>query len=157
MKENLFQALLYIYENAFDEEGRPLLDSENLSIELYQAGFNYETISKAFGWLEGILDTTPRESVEKIAISNRVFTTEECDLLDNASRGLLLDLEHLRVIDWRTRELIIDRAIALETEDLDFQRMKWVTLMVLSYQKGQEATLAWLENIVFNEASQSVH
>jgi Smg protein len=39
--------------------------------------------------------------------------------------------------------------MALEEEDMDVERLKWVILLVLSSQPGEEAAFAWMEDLVF--------
>jgi Smg protein len=56
-----------------------------------------------------------------------------------------------------SRELAIDRAMALESEDFDLDQLKWVVLMVLFNQPGQEAAYTWVEDLVFDDAVNSLH
>ena len=55
------------------------------------------------------------------------------------------------------RELAIDRIMALDSEDFDLEQLKWVVLMVLFKQPGQEAAYAWMEDLVFDNTSNSLH
>ena len=56
-----------------------------------------------------------------------------------------------------TRELVIERAMALELGVIDLERIKWVILMVLFNQPGQEAAYAWIEDFVFEEMESYIH
>ena len=47
------------------------------------------------------------------------------------------------------RELVIDRVMALESEEIDLEQLKWLILLVLFNQPGQEAAFAWMEDLVF--------
>ena len=49
------------------------------------------------------------------------------------------------------REIVIDRLLALDTDEVDIERLKWVVLMVLSSQPGQEQAFARMEDLVFDE------
>ena len=60
-------------------------------------------------------------------------------------RGLLLSLERLDILSTQQRELVIDRLLALDVEDLDTEQVRWVVLMVLSSQPGQEQACARME------------
>jgi Smg protein len=60
-------------------------------------------------------------------------------------------------LDPTTRELVIDRVMALETDDIDLDQLKWVVLMVLFNQPGHEAAFAWMEDLVFNEVRGYLH
>jgi len=52
---------------------------------------------------------------------------------------------------------VIDRVMALETETIDLQQLKWVVLMVLFNRPGKEAAFAWMEEIIMDEVSAVVH
>ena len=77
--------------------------------------------------------------------------------LDKECRGFMLFLEQTGVLDTVSRELVIDRAMALETGDIDLPQLKWVILMVLFNQPGQEAALAWMEDLLFDGISGHLH
>ncbi len=49
------------------------------------------------------------------------------------------------------RELVIDRLVALGAGDIDVEQVKWVVLMVLFSQPGQEKAFARMEDLVFEE------
>ena len=55
------------------------------------------------------------------------------------------------------REILIDRLLALETDDIDVEQIKWVVLMVLFSQPGQEQAYAQMEDLVFEENTGMVH
>ena len=54
-------------------------------------------------------------------------------------------------------EILIDRLLALESADIDVEQIKWVVLMVLFSQPGQEHAYARMEDLVFEEGSGSIH
>jgi Smg protein len=60
-------------------------------------------------------------------------------------------LEQHGVLDAHQRELVLDRAMALEQDELDLDDLKWVVLMVLFNQPGSEAALAWMETQIFGD------
>ena len=47
--------------------------------------------------------------------------------------------------------------MALETETIELQQLKWVVLMVLFNRPGKEAAYAWMEDIILDEVSAVVH
>jgi Smg protein len=79
----------------------------------------------------------------------RIFSNEECARLEPACRGLLLSLERAGILTPGQREIAIERLLALDTEELDLEQVKWVVLMVLSSQPGQEAACARMEDLVY--------
>jgi len=54
-------------------------------------------------------------------------------------------------------ELVIDRLLALDTDDIDTEQIKWVVMMVLFSQPGQEQSYARMEDLVFAENPGWVH
>ena len=79
------------------------------------------------------------------------------DRLDTECRGFILFLEQMGVLSPTSRELAIDRAMALENEDFDLDQLKWVVLMVLFNQPGEEAAYAWVEDLVFDNTTNCLH
>jgi Smg protein len=47
--------------------------------------------------------------------------------------------------------------MALESELVDVEDLKWVLLMVLFNQPGQEEAVAWMENLMFPEPEEMWH
>ncbi len=72
-------------------------------------------------------------------------------------RGLLLSLENADILNPGQRELVIDRLLALDVEDLTLDQVRWVVLMVLSSQPGQEQACARMETLVFDPDTAVAH
>ena len=131
---------------------------QDLKMQLVHAGFAELQVDKAIDWLEGlatqkgVLDTSVFYSR-----SIRVFNDIENEKLDVECKGFLLFLEQSGVLYSEDRELVIDRVMALETETIELQQLKWVVLMVLFNRPGKEAAFAWMEEIVMDEVSAVVH
>ncbi|MFT5449444.1 MAG: Smg protein [Gammaproteobacteria bacterium] len=156
MKESVLDVLMYLFEHYLDEEAEFESDQESLRAELVNAGFPDAEIGKAFAWLEGL--TAEHEEGGAIEIARvgsvRIYTAQEMDRLDTACRGFLLFLEQVRVLDGLSRELVIDRVMALEDEEIDLDQLKWVVLMVLFNQPGHESAYAWMEDLVIDHAGE---
>ncbi len=158
MKQDVFEILIYLFENYMYDEGELEQDRESLQQELMEAGFHRSEIGKAFDWLEslttagsdGILPNAPQQSF-------RIYSEREEAKLDSECRGFILFLEQMGVLDHATREMVIDRVMALESDDVDLEQLKWVILMVLFNQPGQEAAVAWMEDLVLDEVVAQLH
>ena len=158
MKENILDVLMYLFENYMNDDIEFDSDEESLRTELQAAGFHQSEISKAFDWLEGLADMQDKPyAIPLNTNSIRVYTKSESEKLDVHCRGFLQFLEQTGALDHVTREMVIDRVMALETEEFDLEQMKWVVLMVLFNQPGQEAAYAWMEDLVFDEAVGYLH
>jgi len=158
MKQDVFDILLYLFENYMYDDGELEQDRESLRKELLDAGFRNPEIGKAFDWLEG-LAAMPEHAVGNVVRqqSIRVYSDEEQERLDVESRGFLLFLEQMGVLDAATREMVIDRLMALDSDEVDLEQLKWVVLMVLFNQPGQEAAVAWMEDLVLDERAGLLH
>lgn len=157
MKENVFDVLMYLFENYYMDEDSPVTpDRESVQQELSQAGFPTLEIDRAFLWMDG-LASEPNPPDTQSDRSMRLFSTRELDRLDTACRGFILFLEQMDVLTPASRELAIDRAMALENEDFDLEQLKWVILMVLINQPGEEAAYTWVEDLVSDSLSNHLH
>jgi Smg protein len=87
----------------------------------------------------------------------RIFTEEEQTRLDLDSRGLLVFLEQNEILTQRARELVIERALALDTPYISEEELKWIVLLVLMNQPGQETAFARMEDMVYNDDPLFLH
>ena len=159
MKEDVLDVLMYLFENYMDDDSAAGADPETLKIQLKEAGFLSTEINKAFTWLEDLAIMQEGDSLQpaKTARSIRVFSPTEEKKLDIECRGFLIFLEQMGVLNNASRELVIDRIMALESPDIDLEQVKWVVLMVLFNQPGLEEAFTWMENMVMEEFSQPLH
>lgn len=158
MKENVLDLLMYLFENYIYDEPEEEPDRESLSQSLEEAGFSNGEIERAFRWLDELAEQRKLPELgghEDNPI--RVFTDDESQRLDVHARGFIMYLENVGVLDPLRREMVIDRLAALETEDISLEDVKWVVLMVLFNQPGQEANYAWMEDLVFDEEGEYRH
>ena len=156
MKENVLDVLMYLFQNYMDDEVDTDPDRESIQSELLAAGFPSREIQQAFEWLDSVVD---RQSVPLRVDpgSCRIYIGPELDKLDVECRGFLLFLEQSGILDSETRELVIDRVMALEADDIGLRQLKWIILMVLFNQPGQEEACAWLEDLVFDDVPGYLH
>lgn len=158
MKETVLDVLMYLFDNYEDVKLTP--DQDVLRGQLLEAGFAEREVNKAFDWLEA-LATQKDDHYSSGSITgssaSRIYHDKELQKLDTECRGFLLFLEQAGVLGLQDREMVIDRVIALESEDIDLQQLKWVVLMVLFNQPGKEAVITWMEDIVMDELNSSMH
>ena len=162
MKESILDVLLYLFEHYLADDAdlvrdRDALKSGPLFDELGQAGFSPAEINKAFEWLDALATQRPAASPARIGGPTRVYADAELDRLDLECRGFLMFLEQHGVLDAGQRELVVDRAMALEQDEMDLDDLKCVVLMVLFNQPGSEAAYAWMETQMFADEPEPVH
>ena len=156
MKENVLDVLMYLFQNYMDDETDPDPDRASIQSELLAAGFPSREIHRAFEWLDSLVDRWTAPLVVNPG-SCRIYVGPELDKLDVECQGFLLLLEQTGILDSETRELVIDRVMALESDDIGLHRLKWIILMVLFNQPGREEACAWLEDLVFDDIPGYLH
>ena len=160
MKETLLDVLLYLFENYFYDDPDAVRDRNTLQAGLIQAGFSPSEISKAFDWLEALDDQRAQFAATGEYLRQaptRVYVAHELERLDADSRGFLMFLCQNGILDAAQHEHVVERALALDHEDIDLEDLKWVVLMVLFNQPGQEAAFAWMESHMFHDENEPVH
>ncbi|NTU50789.1 MAG: DUF494 domain-containing protein, partial [Desulfobulbaceae bacterium] len=80
----------------------------------------------------------------------RIFCDQEKTKLDIECRNLLMFLEHNGILNSANREIVIDRVMALENEEISLEKLKWITLMVLLSQPNEEIAFSRMEDIVYD-------
>ncbi len=181
MNDNVIDVLIYLFENYLEEatelapgdrniseapssknDGgavqRKMLDEDELSDELVQSGFDASTVRLAIHWLEGLQAMT-EDGISSYAGgshgSHRYYTQQEVERIDVESQGLLLSLERSGVIDPSIRELVIDRIMALESNDIDIDHVRWITMMILCNQTEHVHNLPLAEELVMDGVSEA--
>ena len=156
MTDTVLDVLLYLFETYSEQE--PDADQDVLREELLQAGFAEPEVDTALGWLEG-LSTEHAEPFANPPSDRalRLFSEAEEACLDRECRGYLLYLEQIGILSALQRERVIDRLMALGPGQVDVDQIKWVVLMVLFSQPGQEVAFARMEDLVFEENTGAVN
>ncbi|MDH4311264.1 MAG: DUF494 domain-containing protein [Steroidobacteraceae bacterium] len=159
MKEGVLDILIYLFENYFDAETEDGFepDRETLKLELEKAGFPGSEVERALCWLEELASDPDRLHPTPTTRAIRVFAALEQARLDTDCRGYLFHLEQVGILSPTQRELVIDRLMALEGDEIDIDKLKWVVLMVLFSQPGQETAFSRMEDLVFEDRSGAVH
>ena len=158
MKENVLDVLMYLFETYVDTDEEPEADQNELRAELAGAGFGDAEIERALDWLDGLIEHHDGLAyIAQSAHGTRIYNDVEQNRLDAACRGYITYLEQIEILSPRQREILVDRLLALEATDIDVEQIKWVVLMVLFSQPGQESAYARMEDLVFEESTGAVH
>ena len=156
MKESVLDVLMYLFESFVDSEDQPEPNRNELRDELERAGFGDREIDRALDWLDG-LNSTEVASCAPQSATVRIFDRVEQERLDARARGYLLHLEQIGILPPVQRELVIDRLMALDTEEVDIEQIKWVVMMVLFSQPGQNEAYSQMEDLVFADDPAWLH
>lgn len=158
MKESVLDVLMYLFEHYVDEDIDDIEpDREQLEIRLLDAGFPTAEIDRAFDWLDGLAEQGENALQTGASASLRIYTDAEQARLDRDLRGFLLFLEQGGILGSTTRELVLDRVMALNEDEIDLEQLKWVVLMVLFNQPDRELAYSDLEDLVFEETPSYLH
>ena len=158
MKENVLDVLMYLFETYVDTEEEPEADKNELRDELARAGFGDPEIDRALDWLDGLTDHQDSLAFNtQTKHGMRIYNDYEQKHLDSVCRGYVTYLEQIGILSPPQREILIDRLLALESADIDEEQIKWVVLMVLFSQPGQEQAYARMEDLVFEESTGLIH
>lgn len=148
MKETVLDVLMYLFENYQEGEFSDSDNQDNLREELLAAGFPTDEVKSAFAWLDGLAQQRQLPLVFGPSSATRVYTREEMSKLSADCRGFLMYLEQLGIITAQSRELVIDRLMALK-EDIDLERVKWVCLLVMMNEPEADEAFGHLEELVY--------
>lgn len=159
MNENLIEVLIFIYENYMDNDTEVPDDQILLEQELSNAGFRKDEIKKAFDWLDELAwrQGAMAEHASNNTPSMRVLTQQEQQRLDMETQGMLLYMEQTGILNPLTRELVLERAMALDVPELEAEDVKWIVLLVLLNQPGQESAFALMEEMIYSDAPNLLH
>jgi Smg protein len=152
----MFEILVYLFENYYHNEAAP--DHDALAEKLTAAGFENGDIHDALDWLRGLGAPQEEAYAEALEVCDgfRGYTADELAKLATESRGFIAFLEGARVLTPPLRELVIDRAMALDDEVVGLDKLKVIALMVLWARRGSVDTLI-LEELLPEGGPRHIH
>ena len=168
MNGTVLDILIYVFDRYMLDEAPDVPEREELARDLESAGFGEANVERALDWLADLAGERHRPELAAVSrtLSNsdapppasvRAYLPQELARLTADCRGLLLSLEQAGILSAQQREIVIDRLLALDAEDFDLEQVKWVVLMVLSSQPGQELACARMEELVFDIPGSAAH
>ena len=126
----MFDILMYLFESYFDAGSYP--EPDKLSRKLSAAGFEGDEISEALTWLSALQQQNPDSYPASLDNAGmRHFAALETQRISFEARQFLLFAEQQHMISAVEREMIVDRAVALQQENIGADKLKLIMLMVL--------------------------
>ena len=120
--------------------------------DLQKRGFSVSEVVQAMEWLSALVGdqraTADAAGAEPDGAGLRIFADGELSRLSPDCRAFLMLLDRQRVLTPQQRELVIERALALDVDEVEVEQLKWVVLLVLSSQPGQELAFARFESVM---------
>lgn len=151
----MFEILMYLFESYFDAGSYPAPDK--LSRKLSAAGFEGDEISEALSWLSALQQQDPDNypaSLEHVGI--RHFAALELDAISFDARQFLVYTHQQQMISTVEREMIIDRAVALQQKNLGVDKLKLIMLMVL-WNRHKDLDALLIEELLTPLHSKQLH
>ena len=151
MTSTVLDILIYVFDRYMLDEVPEVPVREHLARDLERVGFTHANVERALDWLAELACERDRPPLATgVLTSGALRIYSECELarLSTESRGFLVTLQRLGILSPQQREIVIDRMLALDADELDTEQLKWVVLMVLSSQPGQEQAFERLEDLV---------
>ena len=162
IKQSVVDVLMFLFERYLDDDepnetSRVTAERDSIQLRLEEMGFHNQEINQAFDWLEDLADLQDKQQFTPVKeTSTRIYSKEEKKLIDMESIGFLNFLEQTNILTSVTRELILDRVVALG-HPLDAEQLKWIIMIVLHTHPGEENALALMEDFIFDETIDQLH
>lgn len=151
----MFDILLFLFESYFDLGSYP--DHDKLSKKLTAAGFEGEDIDQALVWLSGLRQLTRDEYPECINRAGfRIYSDHEQRRISSDALLFLNFWEQNQFITPIEREMIVDRAVALDRDNLQLDKVKLIMLMVL-WSQHEELDPMLIEDLLTPSATSLLH
>lgn len=161
MTSTVLDILIYVFDRYMLDEVPEVPEREHLARDLELAGFTHANVERALDWLAELASERDRPAlaltVRGAGPAVRIFSDGELARLSTECRGFLVTLERLGILSPQQREIVIERMLALDADELDTEQLKWVVLMVLSSQPGQEQAFERLEDLVSDVQPNTPH
>jgi len=111
----MFEILMYLFESYFDAGSYP--EPDKLSRKLSAAGFEGDEINEALTWLSALQQQNPDNYPATLEHAGlRHFAELELQRISFEARQFLMFAEQQHMITAVEREMVLDRALALQQE-----------------------------------------
>ncbi|MBC3883431.1 DUF494 domain-containing protein [Undibacterium sp. LX40W] len=150
----MFNILVYLYETYYRPDACP--DSIALAKKLSAIGFEDDEIVEALDWLNG-LDSYNQQvaDVEKSPVEPgfRVYTEAEYSRVGAVGIGFIAQLSAIDLLDWQQREIVLERAMAVDESPISLEKLKIIVLMLL-WSQGREPDLLLFDDLLLLDENQ---
>ena len=153
----MFDLLIYMFENYLSSKNN--LDFSNMTLELEAAGFNNKDIENALDWFSKLKEMStkiPQSHSLKLNNKLRIFTEKEKERFSFDGLGFILFLEQADILNSIEREIIIDRAMALNQNIINIDEVRWIVMMTL-WNNGRENDYLFVEDALYQNQQSILH
>jgi len=151
----MFDVLVFLYENYSALSACP--DFDALTRRLADAGFEEDEIADAMVWLHGLASVTLSSKMPDHPDSPgfRVYSSQEYASLGTAAIGFIASLDRDGQLNPAQREIVIERAAAVDTP-VTLERLKIIVLMVL-WSQSVDVDLMLLQELLDDDPGLALH
>jgi Smg protein len=149
----MFDILVYLYETYYRPDACP--EPAALAKKLSAVGFDDVEISEALVWLNDLTEIAGVEEASTSASTGtRFYVEREQDALGTQAIGFIAFLESARVLSPLQREIVIERALALEESPVNLGKLKIIVLMLL-WSQGKEPDALMFDDLFGSDEEQA--
>jgi Smg protein len=149
---SVLKVLIYVYDHYMLADPADVPERHRMLEDLQRRGFSVSEVVQAMEWLSALVGdqraSADEADAESVRAALRVFDGGELSRMSADSRAFLMLLDRQHVLTPQQRELVIERALALDVDEVEVEQLKWVVLLVLSSQPGQELAFARFESVM---------
>ncbi|MFZ6688949.1 DUF494 family protein [Undibacterium sp. SXout11W] len=145
----MFDILVYLYETYYRPDACP--DTAALVKKLSAVGFPEDEISEALDWLTGLAMTTDQtQPAPKSSTGFRVYAPIEQSALGSQAIGFIQFLESAGLLTSLQREIVIERALAVNESPLPLDKLRIIVLMML-WSQGAEPDMLMFDELLLSD------
>ncbi|MFZ6724725.1 DUF494 family protein [Undibacterium sp. MH2W] len=145
----MFDILVYLYETYYRPDACP--DTAALVKKLSAVGFPDDEISEALDWLTGLAMTTDEtQPAPKSSSGFRVYAQVELSALGTEAIGFIQFLESAGLLTSLQREIVIERALAVNESPLPLDKLRIIVLMML-WSQGTEPDMLMFDELLLSD------
>ena|SRR5579883_1737161 len=149
---SVLKVLIYVYDHYMLADPADVPERHHMLEDLQKRGFSVSEVVHAMEWLSALVGDQraspgPADR-EPASRALRIFADGELSRLSGDCRAFLMLLDRQHVLTPQQRELVIERALALDVDEIEVEQLKWVVLLVLSSHPGQELAFARFESVM---------
>ncbi|MES2299488.1 MAG: DUF494 domain-containing protein [Pseudomonadota bacterium] len=149
----MFDILVYLYETYYRPDACP--EPAALARKLSAVGFDDEEISEALVWLTDLTAMAGAEQSSAIvSTGTRFYVEQEVDAIGSAAVGFIQFLESAGVLSAAQREIVLERALALEESPVTLGKLKVIVLMLL-WSQGKEPDALMFDDLFGGDDEQA--
>ena len=145
----MFDILVYLYETYYRPDACP--DTAALVKKLSAVGFPDDEISEALDWLTGLAMTADEtQPAPKSSSGFRVYAQVEISALGTEAIGFIQFLESAGLLTSLQREIVIERALAVNESPLPLDKLRIIVLMML-WSQGTEPDMLMFDELLLSD------